>query len=63
MPTLFVKIPQGSFPGESRSTLVRKLNDAAAAAEQMPDDPRARAMCWCSSTKPPPAHGPAAAWT
>ncbi|SEI94901.1 MULTISPECIES: tautomerase family protein [unclassified Variovorax] len=46
MPTLFVKIPQGSFPGESRSTLVRKLNDAAAAAEQMPDDPRARAMCW-----------------
>ena len=46
MPTILVKIPHGSFPGETRAVLVRKINEAAAAAEQMPDEPRARAMCW-----------------
>lgn len=46
MPTLLVKIPHGSFPGERRALLVRKINEAAAVAERMPDDPRARAMCW-----------------
>jgi phenylpyruvate tautomerase PptA (4-oxalocrotonate tautomerase family) len=46
MPTILVKIPHGSFPGESRAALVRKINEAAAAAEQMPDEPRARGMCW-----------------
>lgn len=46
MPTIFVKIPHVSFPGEHRASLVRNINEAAAAAEQMPDEPRARAMCW-----------------
>jgi phenylpyruvate tautomerase PptA (4-oxalocrotonate tautomerase family) len=46
MPTILVKIPHGSFPGESRTALVRKINEAAAAAEQMPDEPRTRSMCW-----------------
>ena len=46
MPTILVKIPHGSFPGESRGALVRKINEAAAAAEQMPDEPRARRLCW-----------------
>lgn len=46
MPTILVKIPHGSFPGEHRAALVRKINEAAAAAEQMADEPRARFMCW-----------------
>ncbi|MBN8757930.1 MULTISPECIES: tautomerase family protein [Variovorax] len=46
MPNILVKIPQGAFPGESRATLVRKINEAAAAVEQMPDEPRALFMCW-----------------
>lgn len=46
MPTILVKIPQASFPGESRAVLVRKINEAAAVAEQIPDEPRARSMCW-----------------
>lgn len=46
MPNIFVKIPQDSFPAEHRSMLVRKLNAAAAAAEQIPDDPKKRFLCW-----------------
>jgi phenylpyruvate tautomerase PptA (4-oxalocrotonate tautomerase family) len=46
MPNIFVKIPKDSFPAEHRTTLVRKLNDAAACAEQIPDDPKKRALCW-----------------
>ena len=46
MPTVLVKIPQGAFPGDSRHALVKNINQAAAAAEQIPDDPRMRAMCW-----------------
>ncbi|HEX7864700.1 MAG TPA: tautomerase [Variovorax sp.] len=46
MPTILVKIPHGSFPGECRAALVRKINEAATATEQMPDDPLARSMCW-----------------
>jgi phenylpyruvate tautomerase PptA (4-oxalocrotonate tautomerase family) len=46
MPTILVKIPHGSFPGESRAVLVRKINQAAAAAEQLAHTPHARAMCW-----------------
>lgn len=46
MPNILVKIPKGAFPSEHRAVLVQKLNDAAAAAEQIPDDPRKRSMCW-----------------
>jgi phenylpyruvate tautomerase PptA (4-oxalocrotonate tautomerase family) len=43
---ILVKIPKGSFAAEHRTTLVRRLNDAAACAEQIPDDPKKRALCW-----------------
>lgn len=46
MPNILVKIPKDAFPTEHRAALVKKLNDAAAAAEQIPDDPRKRSMCW-----------------
>ena len=46
MPNILVKIPKGTFPTEHRAVLVQKLNDAAAIAEQIPDDPRKRSMCW-----------------
>jgi len=46
MPNILVKIPKGAFPTEHRTALVQKLNDAAAAAEQIPEDPRKRSMCW-----------------
>ena len=46
MPNILVKIPNGAFPTEHRAVLVKMLNAAAAAAEQIPDDPRKRSMCW-----------------
>lgn len=46
MPNIVVKIPHGAFPGEHRVDLVRRINAAAAAAEQLPNDPRKRVLCW-----------------
>jgi phenylpyruvate tautomerase PptA (4-oxalocrotonate tautomerase family) len=46
MPNILVKIPKGSFFAEHRTALLHKLHDAAATAEQIPDDPKKRAVCW-----------------
>lgn len=46
MPNILVKIPQGSFPGDSRATLVKKIRQAASAAEQIPADPAKQFLCW-----------------
>jgi phenylpyruvate tautomerase PptA (4-oxalocrotonate tautomerase family) len=46
MPNILVKLPMGSFSGASRGLLVNKINDAAAAAEQIPNEPRKRMLCW-----------------
>lgn len=46
MPNVLLKIPKGSFPGEARSTLVRRINAAAALAERIADDPKKRFLCW-----------------
>lgn len=46
MPNILVKTPQGAFPGDARANLVRHLNEAAATAEQMPDDPKKRFLSW-----------------
>ncbi len=46
MPSIVLKIPKNSFPGAQRAALVKNINEAAAAAEQMPDDPRKRFLCW-----------------
>ena len=58
MPNILVKIPHGAFPDAYRSTLVRKLNDAAATAEQIPDEPGKRMLCWVVIDEQP-----AGAWT
>lgn len=46
MPNILVKVPKGSFPGDSRAVLVKMINEAAATAEQIPADPRKRMLCW-----------------
>lgn len=46
MPNILLKIPKGAFPGEARTTLVERINDAAAIAEQIPADPKKRSLCW-----------------
>ncbi|WP_343592403.1 tautomerase [Paracidovorax wautersii] len=46
MPHIIVRIPKDSYPGEARAALVRGINDAAALAEQIPEDPRKRMLCW-----------------
>lgn len=46
MPNILIKIPSGVFPADRRAVLVKKINEAAAAAEQIPDDPKKRFLCW-----------------
>ncbi len=46
MPNILVHIPQGAYQGEARAALVRRINDAAARAEQIPAEPRKRMLCW-----------------
>jgi phenylpyruvate tautomerase PptA (4-oxalocrotonate tautomerase family) len=48
MPTIFLNIPQGSFPGKARADLVARIHEAAARAEQIPANPHNRAICWVS---------------
>jgi phenylpyruvate tautomerase PptA (4-oxalocrotonate tautomerase family) len=45
MPNIFVKIPKDSFAGDSRARLVKKINEAAASAEQIPADPNKQLYC------------------
>lgn len=46
MPNILVKIPRGAFPDNCRASLVQRINDAAAVAEQIPADSRDRFLCW-----------------
>ncbi|GKS98224.1 tautomerase [Acidovorax sp. SUPP3434] len=46
MPNILVHLPKGSYPGEARAALVRGINAAAARAEQIPDHPHRRMLCW-----------------
>ncbi|MGO4326226.1 tautomerase [Cupriavidus sp. 2TAF22] len=46
MPNILVKLPKNSFPTQHREALVRLLNQAAASAEQIPDDAKKRFLCW-----------------
>jgi len=46
MPNIFVTIPHGTFRAAARSDLVARINHAAATAEQIPDKPTMRALCW-----------------
>jgi hypothetical protein len=45
MPNILVRVLKDSFPGKARSSLVRRIDDAAARAEQIPGDPRKRVLC------------------
>jgi phenylpyruvate tautomerase PptA (4-oxalocrotonate tautomerase family) len=46
MPNIVVHVPQGAYPGNARSALMQNINHAAASAEQMPNDPKKRFLCW-----------------
>nr|WKF60234.1 hypothetical protein HUO10_004755 [Paraburkholderia busanensis] len=46
MPNIVARFPRNAFPDQHRETLVRLLNEAAAQAEQIPDDARKRFLCW-----------------
>ena len=46
MPNIVIHCPAGAYPGPSRQNLIRHVNDAAAQAEQIPEHPRHRALCW-----------------
>lgn len=58
MPSLTVRIPQGAFPGRHRQELVRALHRAALSAEQIPEDPARRGICWIAFDEVAPG-----AWT
>ena len=58
MPNILVHIPQDSFPDAARSALMRRINDAAAEAEQIGPAPRQRFLCWVLVNDIP-----AGAWT
>lgn len=45
MPYITVKVPSGVLGEEEKSRLVRGICAAAAECEQVPDDPRMRALC------------------
>ena len=42
MPIVRVEVPSGVYDAEATELLIRQVSDAAAAAEQMPDDPEHR---------------------
>ena len=46
MPSILIKVPKGAFPVAARANLVRHVIEAAAEAEQIPADPKMRALCW-----------------
>lgn len=46
MPNILVKVPKGAFPDDARANLLRRITDAAAAAEQIPADPKKRFTSW-----------------
>ncbi len=46
MPNVVVKVPQGALSAEQRQILSRQITQAVATAEQIPDDPRQRMLCW-----------------
>ncbi|KMW45493.1 tautomerase family protein [Ralstonia insidiosa] len=46
MPNILVKIPADTFDGAARAALARRMTEAAALAEQIPEDPRKRLTTW-----------------
>ena len=45
MPYITVKVPRGVLGDEAKSALVKGICAAAAECEQVPDDPKMRALC------------------
>ena len=46
MPNILIKVPKGAFPPDTRAKLLRRVTEAAAVAEQIPDRPEARFTTW-----------------
>lgn len=46
MPNIIVKIPAATLDATARAALIEAIHTAAMRAEQMPDDPKKRMLCW-----------------
>ncbi len=46
MPNILIKIPKDTFTPEHRKHLIAKINEAAATAEQIPNEASKRFFCW-----------------
>ena len=46
MPNIVIRVVKDAFPGNCKADLIKGLSDAAAAAEQIPDDPKNRVYSW-----------------
>lgn len=46
MPNILIRIPQGSLASEAKAELASRITRAAAEAEQIPDEPGPRSLCW-----------------
>jgi phenylpyruvate tautomerase PptA (4-oxalocrotonate tautomerase family) len=46
MPNIVINIPADAFAGSARAALVSRVNQAAAQAERISDDPKSRFLCW-----------------
>lgn len=46
MPNILIKVPKGAFPPNARTQLLRRVTEAAATAEQIPDGPKTRFTSW-----------------
>lgn len=46
MPNVIVKVPQGTLSLEQRHALCQQITHAVATAEQIPDVPHQRMLCW-----------------
>lgn len=56
MPNILIHLPTGAYPDASRQDLIRRINEAAALAEQLPEHPCHRAMCWFRNCLPANGH-------
>lgn len=46
MPNILIKVPTGAFNEQQRERLLKSVNEAAIAIEQIGRDPRQRSLCW-----------------
>jgi phenylpyruvate tautomerase PptA (4-oxalocrotonate tautomerase family) len=56
MPNIYITLPDNSLDSEGKKHLIRSINEAAAIVEEIPPNPRQRAMCWITVNETPASH-------